>query len=98
MSRPAGSPSQLAGYPAGVTCHSSFIRSSGTVHLCHSHRPIRYGRKGTVRHHFTRERIKSGELSVIHCASEDNCADMMTKALAKPTHSRQLALVNMCAR
>ena len=51
-----------------------------------------------IRHHFIRERIDSGDIEVRHCASEDNCADMLTKALAKPTHSRQLALANMAAR
>ena len=51
-----------------------------------------------VRHHFIRERIEAGDIDVRHCASEDNCADMLTKALAKPTHTRQLDLVNMSAR
>lgn len=50
-----------------------------------------------IRHHFIRERIVDSDIAVIHCASEDNSADMLTKALARPTHSRQLALANMIA-
>ncbi|GJE99589.1 polyprotein [Phanerochaete sordida] len=51
-----------------------------------------------IRHHFIRERIKSGDIKVVHCASEDNVADMFTKALSKPKHSAALSLANMTAR
>lgn len=51
-----------------------------------------------IRHHFIREQIDATDITVIHCASEDNAADMFTKALARPTHTRQLALANMAPR
>lgn len=50
-----------------------------------------------IRHHFIRERITSGEIAVSFCASEDNCADMLTKALARLTHETQLALNDLSA-
>jgi hypothetical protein len=39
-----------------------------------------------IRHHFIRERISSQEIEVTHCASEDNLADVLTKALPFPKH------------
>ena len=50
-----------------------------------------------IRHHFVRERIDSSDIAIIHCASEDNSADLLTKALARPTHSRQMALIQVSA-
>jgi hypothetical protein len=37
-----------------------------------------------IQHHFVRERLVSNEVGLIHCASEDNLADMLTKALPRP--------------
>ena len=37
-----------------------------------------------IRHHFVRERIASNEVVLNHCASEDNMADILTKALPRP--------------
>jgi hypothetical protein len=51
-----------------------------------------------IRHHFIRERVKDGDIDITHCASADNCADMLTKALAKPTHLKQLELAQLVAR
>ena len=48
-----------------------------------------------LRHHFIRERIQANEIVVSYCASADNCADMLTKGLARPTHSRQVTLAHM---
>lgn len=50
-----------------------------------------------IRHHFVRELIEDGRIDIIHCSSADNCADMLTKALAKPTHIKQLTLANLSA-
>ena len=51
-----------------------------------------------IRHHFVRERIISNEIQVTHCASEDNSADLLTKALARPSHEAQLARIGLSAR
>lgn len=39
-----------------------------------------------IQHHFVREKIISNEITIIHCASEDNLADILTKALPMPKH------------
>lgn len=36
-----------------------------------------------IRHHFVRGRLISNEVRLIHCASEDNLADTLTKALSR---------------
>lgn len=48
-------------------------------------------------HHFIRILIEDSHIEVIHCASEDNCANMLTKALPQPAHIKQLKLANMSA-
>lgn len=47
-----------------------------------------------IRHHFIREHIQEGSITLLHCASEDNLANMLTKALFRPTHEQQLQLIN----
>lgn len=37
-----------------------------------------------IRYHFVRERVASHEVKLTHCASEDNLADIFTKALPRP--------------
>ena len=37
-----------------------------------------------IHYHFIRERIASHEVEVIHCASEENVADLLTKPLPRP--------------
>ena len=37
-----------------------------------------------IKHHFVRERVEDGTVELQYCAMEDMCADLMTKALAKP--------------
>jgi hypothetical protein len=51
-----------------------------------------------IRYHFVRERIISNEITVTHCASEDNQADLFIKALSWPTHKRQLVRIGLCSR
>lgn len=37
-----------------------------------------------IRHHFVRERVLSGEISLVHCGTSDMVADVLTKPLAYP--------------
>ena len=37
-----------------------------------------------IKHHFVRDRVEDGTVELKYCATEDICADLMTKALAKP--------------
>jgi hypothetical protein len=48
-----------------------------------------------IRHHFVHEKIILEDIEVFHCKSEDNIADVLTKALATPAHVRACALLNM---
>ena len=36
-----------------------------------------------LKHHFIREKIEEGEIQLMHCRSEEQIADIMTKALPK---------------
>ena len=39
-----------------------------------------------IQYHFIQEKIISNEVIIPYCASEDNLADMLTKALLMPRH------------
>ena len=41
-----------------------------------------------VQHHFVREKVESGEITLDYCPTEDMLADVLTKALAKDRHVR----------
>ena len=41
-----------------------------------------------VAYHFTRERVLSNELSVVHCSTDDMVADAMTKGLGRVKFER----------
>ena len=51
-----------------------------------------------IRHHFVRERLESHDIDIQYCASQANCADVLTKALARPAHQDQMKLLGMSAR
>jgi hypothetical protein len=48
-----------------------------------------------IRHHFVRDSITSNEVSVQHCASEDNVADIFTKPLPRTAHEAMLEKLGM---
>ena len=37
-----------------------------------------------IKHHFVRDRVEDRTVELQYCATEDMCADLMTKALVKP--------------
>ena len=41
-----------------------------------------------IQHHFVRECLGNNSIVIEHCASEDNLADVFTKALPHPAHER----------
>ena len=41
-----------------------------------------------IQHHFVREYLSDNSIIIEHCASEDNLADVFTKALPRPAHKR----------
>ncbi|KAL7284387.1 hypothetical protein ACG7TL_001677 [Trametes sanguinea] len=50
-----------------------------------------------IHYHFVRERITSNEVTVLHCSSEDNLADALTKALPRPRFQALVARMGMRA-
>ena len=58
-----------------------FCDSSSTIKL--SKNPVMHGRAKhiDVRFHFLRELTKDGNVELVHCSSEDQLADVMTKPL-----------------
>jgi hypothetical protein len=48
-----------------------------------------------MRHHFIRDLVTSHKVSVHHCASEDNLADIFTKPLARTQHEEQVRKLGM---
>ena len=41
-----------------------------------------------IQHHFICERLGNNSIIIEHCTSEDNLADVFTKALPRPAHER----------
>jgi hypothetical protein len=48
-----------------------------------------------IRHHYIRELLQSGAISVEQVTSADNLADLFTKPLSRDTHHRLLAALNI---
>jgi hypothetical protein len=48
-----------------------------------------------IRHHFIRDTVASNEVSVHHCASEENLADIFTKPLPRIQHEEQVRKLGM---
>ena len=82
--------------PAGPT--SIFIDNQAAISYAHDNQFHARSKHIDIRHHFVRERLDSQDIVLHHCASQDNCADLLTKALARPAHEVQLKLINLSAR
>lgn len=50
-----------------------------------------------VRHHFVREILDAGCLTISHVATEDMAADVLTKALGGPKLKKCLEWLGLCA-
>ncbi|KAF7334034.1 hypothetical protein MVEN_02308800 [Mycena venus] len=48
-----------------------------------------------IRHHFIRDAVASNKVSLHHCTSEENVADIFTKPLARPQHENQVHKLGM---
>jgi hypothetical protein len=49
-----------------------------------------------IRHHFIRECVENGNISVLHVSSADNLADLFTKPLGRVIHQRACSLLRLC--
>ena len=50
-----------------------------------------------IAYHFVRERVNSGELSVVHCSTADMTADIMTKGLPKIQFQKLRGALGVCS-
>ena len=74
-----------------------FVQEGATTIMCDNQGCIALAKNPThhsrtkhidVQHHFIREKLESGEISLEYCPTEDMVADVLTKALAKDRHQR----------
>jgi hypothetical protein len=49
-----------------------------------------------IQHHFIRDCVENGEISVLHVSSSDNLADLFTKGLGRIAHQRACILLRLC--
>ena len=48
-----------------------------------------------IRHHYIRERVSNGKIKIVHVPSEDNLADILTKALQRVSHQKLVRALKM---
>jgi hypothetical protein len=70
-------------YPGPTTLQ---VDNQGAIN--YSNNAINHGRTKhiDIQHHFVREKLVSNEIQLQYCATDDNLADILTKALPKPKH------------
>ena len=61
-----------------------FTDNNSAIDIAHNPRLNDATKHIDIAHHFTRERIEDGSLTLLHVPSADNLADICTKALPKP--------------
>ncbi|CAK9161582.1 unnamed protein product [Ilex paraguariensis] len=73
-----------------------FCDNSLTIKL--SKNPVMHGRSKhiDVRFHFLRDLIKDGAIELVHCGTEDQVADVMTKPLKLDTFLRLREMPGVC--
>lgn len=72
--------------------------NTAAISFAHDHQFHARSKHIDIRHHFVRDHITAGDIRTPHCSSEDNCADILTKSLARTKHENQLSLINLSAR
>jgi hypothetical protein len=79
-------------YPGPTTLH---VDNQGAIN--YSNNAINHGRTKhiDIQHHFVREKLVSNEMQLQYCATDDNLADIFTKALPKPKHDDLVTRLGM---
>lgn len=80
----------------GKNCTSINYDNSSTIKL--SRNSVMHGRSKhiDVRFHFLRDLSEEGVISLVHCASVDQIAEIMTKPLKVDIFQKLRALLGMC--
>jgi hypothetical protein len=70
--------------------HPTLLRgdNQGSIKLAEDPQYRRRTRHIHVRYHYVREQIEMGNIHVEYVSTEENLADILTKALPKPAHAR----------
>jgi hypothetical protein len=78
-------------------CLSVFCDNSSTIKL--SKNPVLHGRSKhiDIRFHFLRNLSCDGAIELVHCASQDQLADIMTKALKLDVFERLRSKLGVCS-
>lgn len=81
---------QEAAWIKNLIWKMGFNREKSTDFLCDNQGAVFVGNNAAynprskridLQHHYLRQRVKEGELKLLHCASKHMVADIMTKAL-----------------
>ena len=66
------------------------IYEDNTGAIAMSENPVSHNRTKhiDIKYHFVRERVELGEIKLVHVATENQLADLLTKSLAKVKHER----------
>jgi hypothetical protein len=77
-------------------CLTVLCDNSSTIKL--SKNPVMHGRSKhiDIRFHFLRNLSSEGSVELVHCASKDQLADVMTKALSLPLFEKFRKLLGVC--
>jgi hypothetical protein len=77
-------------------CLTVLCDNSSTIKL--SKNPVMHGRRKhiDIRFHFLRNLSSKGVVELVHCASKDQLADVMTKALSLPLFEKFRKLLGVC--
>lgn len=62
--------------------------SQGGIDLANNPRISDRSRHIDIQYHYTRERLLSGDFSLVYVSTKENLADICTKSLAKDIHYR----------
>ena len=68
-----------------------FIDNNGSIDMTKTYRGHKRTKHIDIRHHFVKEKAEMGEFKPIYIPSEDNVADLLTKALPRDA-TRNFAL------
>ena len=65
------------------------------ITLCEEHKENKRAKHIDIVHHVARERVASGEVEFVHCRSDENVSDYVTKALPRPLFEAGLRSLRM---
>lgn len=84
---------QLSDFGIGSGCIPIFCDNTSAINMAKN--PVQHKRTKhiDVRHHFLRAYVEKGLIKMMHCGTNDQIADIFTKALGRETYEKnKLAL------